>query len=184
MPANTTQPSKLSPSIRLAPATEKDVGLILWFIKQLALYEKAPEQVEATESLLRKNLFGARPYAEVIIAYVSIIKSNDPTAMDVEEKPAGFALFFHNFSTWVGRPGLYLEDLFVCSEYRGLGIGKMLLVQLAKIAKERECGRLEWVVIDWNEPAIQFYLSLGAKQMKEWIINRVSGKALEDMSNM
>ncbi|KAJ2796012.1 Peroxygenase 1 [Coemansia guatemalensis] len=170
------------PQIRLAPATERDVGLILWFIQQLALYEKAPEQVTATEDLLRQNLFGPRPYAEVIIAYVS--HRSTPDHLDAVESPAGFALYFHNFSTWVGRPGLYLEDLFVCAEYRGLGIGKRLLAQLARIARERECGRMEWVVLDWNEPSIRFYQSLGAEQMKEWIINRVSGKTLEHLAGL
>ncbi|KAJ2723669.1 acetyltransferase [Coemansia sp. Benny D115] len=163
--------------IRLAPATEKDVGLILWFIKQLAIYEKAPDQVKATEELLRQNLFGPTPYAQVIIAYVS----NQPGQ---EEKPAGFALYFYNFSTWEGRPGLYLEDLFVCPEYRGLGLGKRLLVQLAQVARDRECGRVEWVVLDWNEPAICFYKSLGARQLKEWIINRVDGKDIETLAAM
>ncbi|KAJ1740195.1 acetyltransferase [Coemansia sp. RSA 989] len=167
--------SSTDQSIRLAPATADDVGLILWFIKQLAAYEKAPEQVTATEDLLRQTLFGPRPYAEVILAYAS-----DGAA----EKPAGFALFFHNYSTWVGRPGLYLEDLFVCPEFRGRGVGKRLLVQLAQIARERQCGRMEWVVLDWNEPSIQFYLSLGAQQMKEWIIHRVSGRALESLSQL
>ncbi|KAJ2452775.1 acetyltransferase [Coemansia sp. RSA 2336] len=161
--------------IRLAPATADDVGLILWFIRQLAAYEKAPEQVTATEDLLRQTLFGPRPYAEVILAYAS-----DGAA----EKPAGFALFFHNYSTWVGKPGLYLEDLFVCPEFRGRGVGKRLLVQLAQIARERQCGRMEWVVLDWNEPSIQFYLSLGARQMKEWIIHRVSGPALESLAHL
>ncbi|PIA14191.1 acyl-CoA N-acyltransferase [Coemansia reversa NRRL 1564] len=170
------------PQLRLVPATERDVGLILWFIQQLALYEKASEQVTATEDLLRQNLFGSRPYAEVIIAYVRHNPTPDqPSAV---ESPAGFALYFHNFSTWVGRPGLYLEDLFVCSEYRGLGIGKRLLAQLASIARERQCGRMEWVVLDWNEPSIQFYQSLGAEQLKEWIINRVSGKALEHLASL
>ncbi|KAI8323772.1 acyl-CoA N-acyltransferase [Martensiomyces pterosporus] len=176
MPANNTA-TTAAVSVRLAPATEKDVGLILWFIKELAIYERSENEVTATEDLLRKNLFGPRPYAEVIFAYV---KRSD----EEEEKPAGFALFFHNFSTWVGKPGLYLEDLFVCPEYRGLGLGKKLLAQLACITKERDCGRMEWVVLDWNEPSIQFYLSLGAKQMKEWIINRVTGKALEDLSSL
>ncbi|KAJ2348377.1 acetyltransferase [Coemansia erecta] len=161
--------------IRLTPATEQDVGLVLWFIKELATYERAPEQVTATEDLLRKNLFGPRAYAEVILAFVST---------NGVERPAGFALYFHNFSTWVGRPGLYLEDLFVCREFRGLGVGKRLLVQLAQVARERECGRMEWVVLDWNEPSIQFYLSLGAQQMKEWIIHRVSGRALQDMAGL
>ncbi|KAJ1948929.1 acetyltransferase [Linderina pennispora] len=166
----------MSAKVRIAPATESDVGLILWFITQLAIYEKAPNEVTATEDLLRRNLFGPHPYAKVILAYVA--RDGEP------EKPAGFALYFHNFSTWVGKPGLYLEDLFVCSEYRGLGLGKKLLAQLAITAKELDCGRMEWVVLDWNEPSIQFYLGLGAKQMNEWIINRVTGKALDDLAMM
>ncbi|KAJ2376171.1 acetyltransferase [Coemansia sp. RSA 2603] len=171
MPSSADKSSK---KIRLVPATESDVGLILWFIKQLALYEKAPDQVTATEDLLRQNLFGPRPYAEVILAHVTDDSGN--------EQPAGFALYFHNFSTWVGRPGLYLEDLFVCDEYRGLGIGRMLLEQLARVARERQCGRMEWVVLDWNEPARGFYASLGAKEMNEWIICRADGRALEEMA--
>ncbi|KAJ2741836.1 acetyltransferase [Coemansia sp. BCRC 34301] len=166
-----------SPRVRLAPATEADAGLILWFIQQLAVYEKAtPDQVPATEALLRENLFGAHPFAHVIIAYVT-------TSPEEAEKPAGFALYFFNFSSWLGRPGLYLEDLFVCPEFRSLGIGRRLLVQLARIASDRQCGRFEWVVLDWNEPSIQFYLALGAKQMKEWIIHRVSGPALDALAN-
>ncbi|KAJ1842303.1 hypothetical protein LPJ70_003872, partial [Coemansia sp. RSA 2708] len=143
----------MSNAITLRPATEQDVGLVLWFIRQLATYERAPEQVTATESLLRKNLFGPTPYAQVILASVG-------------DQPAGFALYFYNFSTWLGQPGLYLEDLFVCPEFRGRGVGQRLLVQLANIARERECGRMEWVVLDWNDPAIQFYSKLGAQQMK------------------
>ncbi|KAJ2684668.1 Peroxygenase 1 [Coemansia spiralis] len=162
------------PTVRLAPATEADVGLILWFIQQLAIYERAtPDQVLATPELLQKNLFGPQPYAHVIIAYVT---------RDGVEKPAGFAMYFFNFSSWLAQPGLYLEDLFIIPEFRSLGIGKRLLVQLAQVAKDRECGRFEWVVLDWNEPAIQFYLGLGAKQMKEWIINRVSGPALDALA--
>ncbi|KAJ2761298.1 hypothetical protein IWQ56_005285 [Coemansia nantahalensis] len=160
----------MAPRVRIEPATEADVGLILEFIKELAEYERDPDAVEATEELLRKNLFGAQRYAEVVIAYV-----DDDGG---RSEAAGFALFFHNFSTWKGRPGLYLEDLFVRGQHRGLGIGRRLLVQLAHIARERECGRMEWVVLDWNAPAIQFYLGLGARQMKEWIINRVDGRAL------
>ncbi|KAI7852063.1 acyl-CoA N-acyltransferase [Circinella umbellata] len=158
-------------AVTIRPAIPDDVPLILEFIKDLALYEKAPEAVVATEELLHKNLFGERPYAEVIFAYV-------------DDKPAGFALFFHNFSTWTGRPGLYLEDLFVKVDYRGLGIGKKLLVQLATIAKERECGRYEWVVIDWNTPSREFYEAMGAKPQKEWIIHRVEGKSLDDLAAM
>ncbi|KAJ2443231.1 acetyltransferase [Coemansia sp. RSA 2424] len=170
----------MSPTVRLAPATEADVGLILWFIQQLAIYEKAtPDQVPATEALLRENLFGAHPYAQVIIAYVTPEEEGEGAG---EERPAGFAMYFYSFSSWMGRPGLYLEDLFVCPEFRSLGIGKRLLVQLAQVAKDRQCGRFEWVVLDWNEPSIQFYLRLGAKQMKEWIIHRVSGPALDALA--
>ncbi|KAI9272638.1 putative diamine acetyltransferase [Phascolomyces articulosus] len=159
-------------AVDIRPATPNDVPLILSFIKDLALYEKAPEAVVATEELLHKNLFGSeRRYAEVIIAYV-------------EDKAAGFALFFHNFSTWTGRPGLYLEDLFVRPEFRGLGIGKKLLTQLAHIAKERECGRYEWVVLDWNEPSRKFYEAMGAKPQTEWVIYRAEGKSLDDLAAM
>ncbi|KAJ2002749.1 acetyltransferase [Coemansia sp. RSA 2322] len=166
------------PSIRLAPATEDDVGLVLSFIQQLAAYERAtPDQVPATEALLRQNLFGPRPYAKVMIAYVT-------TSVECEEKPAGFAVYFYNFSTWTARPGLYLEDLFVSPDYRGLGVGKLLLVQLAKLAKDRQCGRMEWVVLDWNKPAIDMYLSLGAEQLTEWIINRVSGPSLDHLAGL
>ncbi|KAI8391136.1 acyl-CoA N-acyltransferase [Radiomyces spectabilis] len=162
-------------TIEIRPATVDDVALILGFIKQLAEYEKLAHQVVATEEILRKNLFGDRPYAEVIIAYCQ----KDENA---QKEPAGMALFFHNFSTFLGRPGLYLEDLFVLPEYRGLGVGKKLLVQLAALAKERECGRYEWVVLDWNEPSRKFYESLGAEPHAEWIIHRVEGKSLEDLA--
>ncbi|KAJ2785136.1 acetyltransferase [Coemansia javaensis] len=161
------------PRIRIAPAEERDVGLVLQLIRELAAYERAADQVEATEELLRRNLFGPRPYAEAAIAYVD---------RGAGEQPAGLALFFHNFSTWTGRPGLYLEDLFVRPEFRGLGVGRMLLVQLARIARDRECGRMEWVVLDWNEPSIRFYLGLGAQQMKDWIIHRVSGPTLDRLA--
>ncbi|CDH55765.1 n-acetyltransferase gcn5 [Lichtheimia corymbifera JMRC:FSU:9682] len=164
-------------TVTIEPATPADVPLILQFIKDLALYEKAPEAVTATEELLQQNLFGERRYAEVIIAY-------HQASPDQERKAAGFALFFHNFSTWVGKPGMYLEDLFVRPEYRGLGIGKKLLVQLAVIAKERDCGRYEWVVLDWNEPSRKFYEAMGAKPQSEWLIHRVEGKSLDDLANM
>lgn len=163
-------------SIEIRPATPEDVPLILSFIKELAEYERAPDAVTATEELLHKNLFGPeRRHAEVIIA--SYQKSPD-----APKEPAGFALFFHNFSTWVGKPGLYLEDLFVRPQFRGVGIGKKLLIQLAALAKERDCGRFEWVVLDWNEPSRKFYESLGAVPLKEWIIHRVDGKALDELA--
>jgi GNAT superfamily N-acetyltransferase len=119
--------------------------------------------------LLRKNLFGDRPYAEVLIA-------------EVDGEPAGFALFFHNFSTFVGRPGIYLEDLFVKPEHRGTGLGRALLKRLAEIAVERECGRLEWAVLDWNEPAIGFYKKLGARPNDEWTVFRLAGEALQELA--
>lgn len=164
----------MSPSLEIKPATPADVPLILSFIKQLAEYEKLAHEVVATEELLHQNLFERR-CAEVIIAYYQ--KSDA-----VEKEPAGFALFFHNFSTFEGKPGLYLEDLFVRPEFRGLGIGKRLLIQLAALAKERACGRFEWVVLNWNEPSRKFYEALGAKPHEEWIIHRVSGKNLDDLA--
>lgn len=165
---------QMSPSLEIKPATPADVPLILSFIKQLAEYEKLAHEVVATEELLRQNLFERR-CAEVIIAYYQ-------KADTAEKEPAGFALFFHNFSTFEGKPGLYLEDLFVRSDFRGLGIGKKLLIQLAALAKERSCGRFEWVVLNWNEPSRKFYESLGAKPHEEWIIHRVSGKNLDDLA--
>jgi GNAT superfamily N-acetyltransferase len=146
-------------------AIKEDTPLILSFIRQLAEYEKLSDMVVTTEKQIEKYLFGDRPVAEVIIAYYN-------------EIPVGFALFFQNFSTFLGRPGIYLEDLFVIEKYRGKGFGKALLKQLAKIAVERDCGRLEWAVLDWNEPSIKFYESMGASIMKEWLINRVTGKEL------
>jgi GNAT superfamily N-acetyltransferase len=137
-----------------------DTKLILNFIKDLAAYEKLLGDVSANEELIRNALFGERKYAECIIA-------------EYDSIPVGFALFFHNFSTFKGKPGLYLEDLFVKTEFRGKGIGKRLLIELAKIAKDRDCARFEWSVLDWNTPAIEFYKSLGAKPMDEWTVFRV-----------
>jgi len=155
--------------LRITPATERDVPLILRLIKDLAEYERMSNEVVATEEGLRATLFGARPAAEVLLGYAG-------------EEPAGFALFFHNFSTFVGKPGLYLEDLFVVPKFRGRGYGKALLVHLAKLAVERDCGRFEWSVLDWNEPAIGFYRKLGAVPMEDWTIFRVSGAALETLA--
>jgi GNAT superfamily N-acetyltransferase len=152
-------------SIRIERATERDVPLILELIQGLAVYEKLAHEVTATEAGLRETLFGARPAADVIIAYAG-------------DAPAGFALFFPNYSTFLGKPGLYLEDLFVRPEYRGQGLGLALMKRLAQIAVERGCGRFEWSVLDWNEPAIGFYESLGAKLMDGWSIVRVNGDAL------
>lgn len=157
-------------NVSLRPASESDVKLILQLIKELAEYERLSHEVVASESLLRDALFGERPLAEVVIA-------------EHQATPAGFALFFHNFSTFLGRPGLYLEDIFVRSEFRGLGIGNSLLSYLAAIARERGCGRLEWSVLDWNESAIRFYRSLGATPMDEWTVHRVSGKDLDRLAD-
>ncbi len=150
-------------------ATEKDIGKILFFIKELAVYEKMIDQVVATEKQLKIWIFDKK-IAEVI--FVSEGK-----------KEVGFALFFYNFSTFLGRAGIYLEDLFVLPEYRNKGYGKGLLVKLAKIAVERGCGRLEWCCLDWNTPSIDFYLSLGAKRMDEWSTYRMSGEQLKNFAN-
>ncbi|MFS8638924.1 MAG: GNAT family N-acetyltransferase [Gemmatimonadota bacterium] len=148
-------------TLRIRPAVEDDVPLVLTFIRELAEYERLRHEAVATEELIRQALFGPRRYAEVIFA-------------ELDGQPVGFALFFHNFSTFVGRPGLYLEDLYVRPEFRGRGIGRRLLVHLAAIAKERGCGRMEWSVLDWNEPAIRFYRSLGARPMDEWTVFRLT----------
>ncbi len=138
-----------------------DVPIILELIRDLATYERAPNEVTATEEQLVDVLFGDKSVAEVLLAFEG-------------KSPVGFAVFFHNFSTWLGRPGLYLEDLFVKPEARGKGYGRALLVELAKIASDRGCGRMEWAVLDWNEPAIKFYRSLGAKPMEEWTVFRLT----------
>ena len=155
--------------ITIRPATLHDIPLILQFIKALAEYEKLDHQVIATEARLREALFGPAPDAEVVIACAG-------------GEPAGFALFFHNFSTFLAQRGLYLEDLFVKPEWRGHGIGKRLLMHLAGVALERKCGRVEWAVLDWNEPAIQFYRSLGAQHLHDWKIFRVTGEALQHLA--
>jgi GNAT superfamily N-acetyltransferase len=148
--------------IRIEWATERDVPLILELINGLAVYEKLAHEVTATEAGLRETLFGARPAADVIIAYAG-------------DTPAGFALFFPNYSTFLGKPGLYLEDLFVVPEWRGHGLGLALMKRLAAIAVERGCGRFEWSVLDWNKPAIGFYESLGAARMEDWELFRLAG---------
>jgi GNAT superfamily N-acetyltransferase len=150
-------------------ATPDDVPLILRFIRELAEYERMAHLVVATEEVLRDTLFGARPFAEVVIA-------------EEDGEAAGFALFFHNFSTFLGRPGIYLEDLYVRPEMRGRGVGRALLVHLARLAVERGCGRLQWWVLKWNEPAIRFYRSVGAEPMDDWTVFRVSGDALERLA--
>lgn len=149
-------------------AEEKDIPLILDFIERLAEYEKLSDEVVATEEVLRESLF-IKKAAEVIIG-------------EYENEPVGFALFFHNFSTFLGRPGLYLEDLFIKPEMRGKGFGKTMFIFLAKLAVERNCGRFEWVCLDWNKPAIEFYKNLDAIAMDEWTIYRLDGKALNDLA--
>ena len=156
--------------ILVREASAADVALILSFIRELAEYERLSHEVVATEDGLRESLFGERPYAEVLIA-------------EHDGSPAGFALFFHNYSTFLGRPGIYLEDLYVRPEFRGAGTGKKLLVRLARLARSRGCGRLEWWVLDWNEPSIGFYEKLGAVPMDDWTVYRVSGPALEDLAS-
>ena len=157
--------------IFIRPATINDVPQILDFIKQLAEYEKLTHVVVANEELLRETLFGARPAAEVLLA-----------SLEEGGPPVGFALFFTNYSTFLARPGLYLEDLFVAPQYRGRGAGKALLKALARLAKERGYGRFEWSCLDWNEPSICFYKSMGAVMMDEWKIFRVTGEALDKLA--
>lgn len=152
-------------TLAIRPATRADLPLIAQFIRDLAAYEKLSHEVRFDEAVLAERLFGPRPYAEVIIG-------------EIDGAPQGFALFFHNFSTFEGRPGIYLEDLFVRPETRGSGLGKALLAHLAKLAVERDCARLEWWVLDWNSPSIGFYQSLGARLMDEWTVMRVDGAAL------
>lgn len=157
------------PTLEIAAAREADVPLILALIRELAVFEKLEHQVVATETTLRQALFGPRPSAESVIARI-------------EGEAAGFALYFHNFSTFVGRHGLYLEDLFVRPAFRGRGIGRSLLIFLARVALERGCGRFEWAVLDWNQPARDFYVSLGAEANPAWVNYRVAGAALERLA--
>ena len=154
----------------IRPATAADVPIILELIRALATYERAPNDVTATEDGLSKVLFGEKPAAEVLLAFEN-------------ETAVGFAIFFHNFSTWLGRPGLYLEDLFVRPEDRGKGYGRALLIHLAKIARDRGCGRMEWAVLDWNEPAIQFYRKLGAKSMDDWTVFRLTRDGIAKLAD-
>ena len=151
--------------MKIRAATREDVPIILQLIRDLAEYERAPGEVTATEEQLVDVLFGERRAAEVLLEF-----ENDA--------PVGFAVFFQNFSTWLGQPGLYLEDLFVKPEARGKGYGRSLLVHLAKIARDRGCGRMEWAVLDWNEPAIQFYRALGATPMDEWTVFRLKREGI------
>jgi GNAT superfamily N-acetyltransferase len=152
-------------------ATQADVAVLLTFIRELAEYEKLTHEVSATEEQLRATLFGPRPFAEALLACA-------------DDEPVGFALFFHNYSTFLARPGLYLEDLYVQPPFRGRGFGKLLLTTVARIAVERGCGRYEWTVLDWNTPSIRFYESLGAEMKSDWRIMRATGAALENMAKL
>jgi GNAT superfamily N-acetyltransferase len=153
----------------IRPATLDDVPTVLRFVRELAEYEREPDAVEASEETLALALFGEHPAAEAVIA-------------EAGGEPVGFALFFHNFSTWTGRRGLYLEDLYVTPEARGSGAGKALLAHLAGLALDRGCARFEWSVLDWNAPAIGFYRALGAVAMEEWTVQRLSGEALRRLA--
>ena len=156
-------------SLSIRAATSSDISLIGQFIRDLAEYEKLAHAVRFDEAVLAQKLFGSRPYAEVLIG-------------EIDNVAQGFALFFHNFSTFEGRPGIYLEDLFVRLDSRGFGLGKALLGRLAALAVERDCARLEWSVLDWNTPAIDFYNALGAVPMDEWTVYRVDGVALNNLA--
>ena len=155
--------------IRVRAASEADVPLIFAFIRELAEYERLSHEVVATEDSLREWLFGERPVAEVLIG-------------ESGGDAAGFALFFHSFSTFLGKPGIYLEDLYVRPEFRSRGIGRALLIHLARLARQRGYGRLEWSVLDWNEPAIGFYRGIGASPVSGWTVYRVTGQELEDLA--
>jgi GNAT superfamily N-acetyltransferase len=158
-----------TPGFQIKSATDSDVPVIFSFVKKLARYEQLLHEVVATEDLLRETLFGKRRTAEVAIGYH-------------ETKPVGFVLFFHNYSTFLGKPGLYIEDLFVDEDYRRRGYGRALLLHVARLAKERDCGRLEWSVLDWNQQAINFYKKLGASPMSEWTVFRVAGQSLDELA--
>ena len=157
-------------NFQIRTAGAEDVPIILELIRDLATYERAPDEVTATEEQLVDVLFGERPTAEVLLVFEG-------------ESPVGFAVYFYNFSTWLGRPGLYLEDLFVTPEKRGKGYGRALLVELAKIARDRGCGRMEWAVLNWNEPAIKFYRAIGAKPMDEWTVFRLTGDGIARLAD-
>jgi len=158
------------PGFDLKEAQPADVPVILSFIRQLGEYERLPHEVVATEEILQENLFGSRRVAEVILGFYN-------------GEPVGFALFFHSFSTFLGRPGIYLEDLYVKPEMRRKGLGQAMLSYVAKVAKERHCGRFEWSVLDWNEPAIEFYRKLGATPMADWTVWRIAGDPLDHLAS-
>jgi len=155
--------------IDIRPAGPADVSLILRLIRELAAFEREPDAVKATEPMLEHALFGERPAAEALIA-------------EIDGIARGFALFFQNFSTWTGRPGIYLEDLYVTPDARGAGVGTALLRHIAGIALDRDCSRFEWAVLDWNTPAVDFYRAMGAQPMDEWTVQRFSGDALVQLA--
>src|SRR5687768_17162939 len=159
----------VDPKCTIRFARPDDVPVILALIEGLAEYERLAHEVRATEQVLQEHLFGPRPFCEVLMA-------------EVAGRPVGFALFFHNYSTFLAKPGIYLEDLFVLPEERGRGYGKALLATLGRLAVERGCGRLEWSVLDWNEPSIQFYKALGAVPMDDWTTYRLMGDALSNLA--
>jgi GNAT superfamily N-acetyltransferase len=161
----------MSAAVEIRQADADDIPLVLWFVRQLADYEKLSHMVVATEEGLREALFGAQPGAEVLLAFA-------------DNEPVGFAVYFHNFSTFLGRKGLWLEDIFVRPDRRGRGYGKALLLAVARIARERGCGRFEWAALDWNTPAWDFYRSLGATPLEDWTMFRVTGVALEKLAAM
>ena len=156
-------------SLTIRTATIKDVPLILHFVRELARYEKAEHEVSATEERIRDSLFGPEALISALVC-------------EVNREPIGFAVYFFNYSTWLGKKGLFLEDLYVSPEHRGRGAGKALLVYLANVAVARDCGRMEWNVLDWNTPSIEFYDALGAKCQREWLGYRLSGQALRDLA--
>jgi GNAT superfamily N-acetyltransferase len=161
--------SPRDPRLNIRPAEKSDIRSILSFIKELGEYERLAHEIVATEEVLSETLFGDRRFAEVVFALY-------------DGQPVGYALFFHSFSTFLGRPGIYLEDLYVRPAMRGRGIGKALLVYLAQLAAERKCGRLEWAVLNWNEPSIAFYRNLGARPMDEWSVYRLTGDSLKRLA--
>jgi len=158
------------PNIEIRNATIEDSSLILRFVTELAIYEKAEHEVKATQSDIQESLFGSDSKTKAVIC-------------NINNEPVGFAVYFFNYSTWLGKHGLYLEDLYVSSERRGSGAGKAMLKHLAKIALSKNCGRFEWSVLDWNVPAIKFYQSIGAKPQDEWVGYRLTGKSLKDFAN-
>ena len=156
--------------LRIQPATPGDVPLLLTFVKELAEYERLTDEVVATEDVLRESLFGPRPAAEALIAY----RGNEPVA---------FAIWFYNFSSFLGRPGLYIEDIYVRPHARGQGVGQAILVHLAHLARQRNCGRMEWVVLDWNEPAISFYKTFGARPMDGWTVFGLTASDIDRLAD-